>query len=134
MIKPNEKEFAELIGIGKSTGEDLIIEAKKLIQRGLKKVLISRGEKGCLLIKESGVSESKGLKVEMMSTVGAGDSMVAALVYSELNALDDRKTLMMPESAGIAAVMKEGSQTCTMKEVMKVSERLEKHLTSFAER
>lgn len=125
MIKPNEKEFREPIGIEKPTREDLITEAKKLIEQGIKKVLISRGENGSMLITESGIYESKGLKVEMKSTVGAGDSMVAALVYCELNASNDRKTLLMAESAGIAAVMKEGSEPCTLNEVMIVAENLE---------
>jgi len=132
MIKPNEKEFGELIGIGKPRDEELITEAKKLIQQGIKKVLISRGENGSLLITASGIYESKGLEVEMKSTVGAGDSMVAALVYSELNALGDKSTLLMAESAGIAAVMKEGSEPCTINEVMKVAENLEKHLIRLA--
>lgn len=131
MIKPNEKEFGEHIGIENPKREDIITEAKKPIRQGIKKVLISGGENGSLLIKATGVFESKGLKVEMKSTVGAGDAMVAALVYSELNSHDDRETLLMAESAGIAAVMREGSEPCTMNDVMKVSGNLEKHLTSF---
>jgi len=128
MIKPNEKEFAELFGIENPTREDLITEAKKLIELGIKKVLISRGENGSMLITESGIYESKGLEVEMKSTVGAGDAMVAALVYSELNAHDDRKTLIFAESAGIAAVMREGSEPCTMKDVLQVAAVLEKKI------
>lgn len=131
MIKPNEKEFADFLGIENPTSEDLIAGAKKVIRRGVGKVLISRGENGSVLITKSGIYESQGLKVEMKSTVGAGDSMVAALVYSELNLLDDIHTLLMAESAGIAAVMREGSEPCTLNEVLKVAGEIEKRMESY---
>ncbi|MGB4588386.1 MAG: PfkB family carbohydrate kinase, partial [Clostridiaceae bacterium] len=131
LLKPNEKEFLELIGIENPTGEIIISEAKKLLALGIREILISRGDKGSMLIISSWIYESKGIEVEMKSTVGAGDSMVAALVYSEINSHDDGKTLGMAESAGIAAVMKEGSEPCTLDEIMKIFDDVEKYIEIY---
>lgn len=120
MIKPNDKELAALVGKEQLTEEEIIIEMKNLLKNGLEKVLVSRGEKGSLLVTRKGTYKGEGLKVEVRSTVGAGDSMVAALVYSELEHLDDRRTLVMAQAAGAAAVMTEGTEACTLDDVKKL--------------
>ncbi len=117
LIKPNEKEFAGLFGKSELSEDEMIKKAQELIADGLDKVLISRGEKGSLFITKDMVLISKKLKVPVKSTVGAGDSMVSALVYSRIHGLSLRDTLAMAQAAGASAVMMEGTKACSMKEV-----------------
>ncbi len=117
VIKPNEKEFSRLYDREELSESEMIIKAKDLIEKGLEKVLISRGSHGSILVTNDQVLIASNLDVEVKSTVGAGDSMVSALVYSYLNKFSDEDTLAMAQAAGASAVMTEGTRPCTLKEV-----------------
>lgn len=75
------------------------------------------GGKGGLFVTENGVYKCKGLKVPVKSTVGAGDSMVSAIVYSLINNYSDKETLRFATACGAASVALDGTQACTLQQV-----------------
>jgi 1-phosphofructokinase len=117
IIKPNEHELSKLFNINKDSLDEIIGAAQKLRESGISKVLVSLGEHGSLFITDTGIYQAKGYKVPVKSTVGAGDSMVAALVYSLLNNLDDEATLKFANACGAASVTLEGTEACTLEQV-----------------
>lgn len=119
MIKPNEKELASYLGKEVLTEEEIVQAAQSLVEKGIRKVLVSRGEKGSILVTGKSILKGKGLEVQVKSTVGAGDSMVAALVYAENEKLNDSETLALAQATGAAAVATEGTKACTREEVEK---------------
>ena len=127
MIKPNEKELGALLGKEVLSEEEILEEAKAFLKKGIHKVLVSRGEKGSIFVTENTVHIGRGIKVEVKSTVGAGDSMVAALVYADERKLDDYETLVIAQATGAAAVTTEGTEACTREE-------MEKYLTIAREK
>ncbi|HSR04591.1 MAG TPA: 1-phosphofructokinase [Proteiniclasticum sp.] len=127
MIKPNEKELGAFLGKEVLSEEEIIEEAKAFVKKGIHKVLVSRGEKGSIFVTENTVHIGRGIKVEVKSTVGAGDSMVAALVYADERKLDDYETLVIAQATGAAAVTTEGTEACTREE-------MEKYLTIAREK
>lgn len=105
--------------------EETIIEAsKKLINYGIKKVLVSLGDKGAVYVTENKVLKCDGLKVTVKSTVGAGDSMVAALVYSIIKNFSDEYTLKFANASGAASVTLEGTEACTLEQVDKLIDKV----------
>ncbi len=50
---------------------------------GSKNVIISMGKEGSILISEKGVYKGNAPKGKLISSVGAGDSMVAGVTYGE---------------------------------------------------
>lgn len=125
IIKPNEFEFGILCKNEFNSKEDIIAAGKDFISKGMSKVLVSLGTKGAIYITKNGSYSCNSIKVPVMSTVGAGDSMVAALVYSVINNLDDKKSLEFAIASGSAAVSLEGTEACTMEDVNKLLEKLE---------
>ncbi|MBO1264436.1 1-phosphofructokinase [Proteiniclasticum sp. SCR006] len=117
MIKPNEKELASYLGKAVLTEEEIVQAARSLVEKGIQKVLVSRGEKGSIFATERSVFMGIGLEVEVKSTVGAGDSMVAALVFAEKEKLSDSETLALAQATGAAAVATEGTEACTREDV-----------------
>lgn len=117
VIKPNEHELELLLNKSIENENDIIEEAKRLINNGIGKILISMGHKGAIYVTKNSVNYCKGLKVPVKSTVGAGDSMVAALVYSKINNFTDEETLKYAVASGTAAVCLEGTDACTMEQV-----------------
>lgn len=120
IIKPNEFEFGILCKSEFTSEQDIAAAGGKFVSKGIGKVLVSLGSQGAIYITQSGAYSCGTIKVPVKSTVGAGDSMVAALVYSVINNLDDRMSLKFAIACGAAAVSLEGTQACTMQDVNKL--------------
>ncbi|MBP2033281.1 1-phosphofructokinase [Clostridium algifaecis] len=117
VIKPNNHELQKLLNLSDISEENIINAAKVLKNKGIAKIMISLGEKGGLFVTENGVYKCKGLKVPVKSTVGAGDSMVSAIVYSLINNYSDKETLRFATACGAASVALDGTQACTLQQV-----------------
>lgn len=78
MVKPNKEEMEALFGIKIKDRQDVICGAKKIYDMGIENVVISLGGEGALLVCEDGIFLGKPPKVDVVNTVGCGDSMVAA--------------------------------------------------------
>lgn len=123
IIKPNNYELQKLSNINPDSQEEIINCAESLCKDGIGKVLVSLGAHGAIYVTPNGVYHCKGLKVPVKSTVGAGDSMVAALVYSTIKGYDDIFTLKFANACGAASVSLEGTEACSL---AKVEELLDK--------
>ncbi|MBA5851572.1 1-phosphofructokinase [Clostridium sp. cel8] len=120
IIKPNNHELKKLLNLNDTSEESIINAAKELNSHGISKIMVSLGEKGGLFVTKNGVYKCPALKVPVKSTVGAGDSMVSAIVYSLLNNYNDEKTLKFATACGAASVSLEGTQACTLEQVNKL--------------
>ena len=78
MIKPNSEEMENLLGISISNREQIIESAVKLHKSGIEVVVVSLGGEGALLVCRDGIYQGKPPKIQVVNTVGCGDSMVAA--------------------------------------------------------
>ncbi len=79
LIKPNRFELEQLVGRPLPTRDEVIREARVLHAQGVEWVCVSLGGEGAVLV---GAETYIGLapEVAVVSTVGAGDSMVGGLV------------------------------------------------------
>ena len=77
---------------------------------GIREIVISLGGDGALFISGDGVYRASALKVEVKSTVGAGDAMVAAMVFGHAGKLPREEKLRLAVAMGAASVMQSGSQ------------------------
>ena len=78
LVKPNQAEIEELLGIKIHDDDELIAAGRKLQEAGARNVLISRGAKGAMLIGEDGAIYEAGCpQGKLVNSVGSGDSMVA---------------------------------------------------------
>lgn len=82
LIKPNNDELTRLFGKTVKTADDAVLYAKKLRADGISSVVVSLGGDGALFVNDDGVYRANPVKVPVRSTVGAGDSMVAAICLS----------------------------------------------------
>lgn len=83
-IKPNRKEMEYLVGRRLSTTEDMVAEARKLLETGIERVVISLGAKGFVYVDKEGGMEQSAYKVKAVNTVACGDTIVASYCMSGL--------------------------------------------------
>ncbi len=116
-IKPNIHELEALLGETFDSMEQIIGAARTLIDRGIEYVLVSMGAEGSLLVSKSEAVRASPFPITPVSTVGAGDSMVAAMVYSFLEGKSVEETARWTSAAGTITASKPGTQVCTIHEV-----------------
>lgn len=78
MAKPNQDEIEQLFDTKINTMEETITYAKKIYEMGIPYVVISLGGDGALLVCKEGIYQGRPPKIEVVNTVGCGDSMVGA--------------------------------------------------------
>lgn len=119
LIKPNNFELLNFVNSEDDSEENLISIAKDLNKSGIEKIMVSLGHKGALFITDNNVYKSEAIKVDVKSTVGAGDSMVAAIIYSYINKFSHTDTLKYAVASGTSTVTLEGTEACSLGEVKK---------------
>lgn len=109
LIKPNHHELAAIFGCALHGDADIIRCAKDLQRRGARNVLVSMAGDGALLVTEDGETMRMGCpRGEVVSSVGAGDSMVAGFVAGYLQTEDFARALRLGTAAGSATAFCEG--------------------------
>ena len=105
LVKPNHRELESWVGHSLPTLNDIIVAAKKLKAQGIANVIVSMGANGSLWLSDNAVVQAQPPKCEnVVSTVGAGDSMVAGLIYGFVNNLAQQETLAFASAVSAFAV------------------------------
>ena len=111
LIKQNNHELGALTGRALETPEEIAETAAELMKEyGIGKVVVSMGGDGAVYVTKDKTIYAEGLKVPVGSTVGAGDSVVAALAVSEEEGKTLEETVRLSTAVGAANVMCSGTQ------------------------
>lgn len=107
--KPNVLELAILAGREITDEASLEDAGRAVLDKGLARLFVSLGSRGCLYMDRSGTVLRRGLRPveQMANATGAGDAFMAAVIYSTLQSFSAEKTLHYALSAGIAAISHE---------------------------
>lgn len=113
LVKPNARELAELTG--KALGDEAacLATARDIVVRGGAEIVaLSLAEKGARLVTREGAWRALAPPVTPVSTVGAGDSFVGALVLALTRGAALPEALRRAVAAGTAALLSEGTELC----------------------
>ena len=110
LIKPNIDELSRFAGEKITDIRGILKTVKPLLQSGVQKIVVSMGDQGAVFIQKGRIFIASGIQVPVLSTVGAGDSMVAALAYGEEKCLTEIQTYKLAMAMGAASVMCSGTQ------------------------
>lgn len=108
-IKPNIYETEELTGIKIINDEDLEVAAEILLNKGLKRVFITLGERGVFYKDEVTKKYVKPPIVKVVNATGAGDAFMAGLIYSYINDLNIDDTIQFSIYASAMALSHENT-------------------------
>ncbi len=113
LIKPNHEELAELVDHDLPTLGHVRDAARELVAGGIEVVAVSLGGDGALLVTDGAFAHARATITAPLSTVGAGDCMLAGLLHGLSTGLDPADALMTGVRWGAAAVTLPGSRVPT---------------------
>jgi 1-phosphofructokinase len=108
LIKPNEEELAEACALPVSSAAELRAAALRLRASGVEHVLLSRGAEGVYWFGPDIALQARPPRVEVVSTVGAGDSLLAATLHGLLSGWPAERTLRLATAIAAQAVTQLG--------------------------
>ncbi|GAB6087619.1 ribokinase [Alkaliphilus crotonatoxidans] len=111
LLLPNETELERLSGIAADSKENLIKGAKVLLDKGVKEMIVTLGEKGCLYVSKDLIKEYQAYPVKAVDTTAAGDSFAAAVAVALAEGRSLDETIDFAMQVGALTVMKEGAQS-----------------------
>lgn len=123
-VKPNRQELERLMGHPLETREALADAGQQLLSAGVRLVCISLGADGALLVTSDGTWYAPGIKVPVRGTVGAGDSMVAALALGLQQGHSPEQNFRMAMAASAASVSMPGTQPPSRELVRSLMDRV----------
>jgi rfaE bifunctional protein kinase chain/domain len=125
-ITPNESEAEAFSQLSITNGQDAIKVGKRLVEElDLKAVLITRGNKGMVLVERSGGMSEIPIcgSDDITDVTGAGDTVTAVFTSSLAAGASFYEAARLSNYAGSVVVMKSGTATASPEELIHVIEQ-----------
>lgn len=113
LIKPNHEELEELVGTPCRTLGEVRDAALRLVDGGISTVVVSLGRHGALAVTAAGIAHASAHIDKPVSTVGAGDSLLAGYLHAVCRGAGPEEALRTGVAWGAAAVSLPGSRMPT---------------------
>lgn len=127
LLKPNLNELSILCGINENASIDEIEKATQglLSKINCTAIVVSFGGSGALMVTKEETHHITPPKVEVKSTVGAGDCMVAGLTLAISQNKSWKEVLQYGVACGTAATLGSGKSLCTKEDVDRILKQIE---------
>jgi ribokinase len=115
----NETEGSALSGLSISNKETAIEAARKMLDKGVRLVILTLGNQGSVLVSHEEEIFQPAFKVQPVDTTAAGDTFVGVYAASVLDCKSKKEALLYATAAAGLTVTKKGAQPSipTYKEV-----------------
>lgn len=121
VLRMDSEEAEGLVGHSLESRADTADFAQSLVHRGVaERVIVARGADGNVLADRDARIFARAAKVKVRSTVGAGDSFVAAFVLAMARGQSNSEALALGSAAAAAAVTTDATQLCRPEDVMRL--------------
>jgi 6-phosphofructokinase 2 len=128
LLKPNLTELSMLAGKEKLELNEVDDAALEVIRSGQCEIIVvSLGPSGALLVTKDGYEHVPAPTVKKQTTVGAGDSMVAGMVWKLAEGKSPKEMVRYGVACGTAATMGKGTQLFEMNNVNNLYEWINKY-------
>jgi 6-phosphofructokinase 2 len=126
LVKPSVGELRDLVAAGVSREDfDYREGARQAVALGVRAIVVSLGADGAFLAARDGTeAEFRSPPVEVLSSVGAGDSMVAGILLGLLRDRSLPAAVRLGVAAGTATCMQHGTELCLPDDVERLDAEL----------
>lgn len=124
LIKPNIHELENALDRELKSNEEVIEAAREIIKTyGVTYVLVSMGKDGSLLVTADEAIKADAIETTIVSTVGAGDSILAGFVFALEKNMSLKQCLAFGSACSTLTISVAGYPKLELSKVMEVSRR-----------
>ena len=132
LLKPNQNELEDLLGGQKANNRK---EQKEMLLEVVNNypveiLILSLGGEGALVATKTEVKHYPAPSVKQISSIGAGDSMVAGIVHQLFNGVDLQQAVLFGLACGSATLCSPGTELLQKKDVEKLYHQLQKQFST----
>ena len=124
LIKPNIHELKNIINFSGNSIDEIADAALVLCKNGVENVLVSLGADGILFLSKGRAIRAAVPAVEVKSTVGAGDSVLAGFIIGFMKESSVEECVRLAAACGTASAMQEGTKLATRETVQVLLEQI----------
>jgi len=128
LIKPNIHELENALDRELKSDNEVVKAAREIIAKyGVTYVLVSMGKDGSILVTEEQSFKGEAIETTIVSTVGAGDSMLAGFVFGLEKEMSLRQCLAFGSACAALTIGVEGYPVLSLEKAMGVSRKAKVH-------
>ena len=129
LIKPNDDELSDFIGTPLKTIAECRQVAEKIATKGIDNIVVSLGAKGVMWLRKAANGlpfwqYSQPPKLQVVSTVGAGDTLVAGFCWGSMQNWQAEQTLSFSTALSALAVSQVGVGVPCLPSVIKLQKEI----------
>jgi 1-phosphofructokinase len=125
MVKPNIHELENALDRKLETTEEIVTAARDLIAKyDVNIVVVSMGKEGSIVVTVDDMYVQGTYPTDVVSTVGAGDSMVAGFVYGLINDMPLDRSLAFASACSSLTIEVEGYPKLDLDEALKRTDEM----------
>ncbi|HHX8262055.1 TPA: 1-phosphofructokinase [Vibrio diabolicus] len=108
LIKPNDEELGDFVGEHLETPEQCQVAAQTLSDKGIENIVVSMGADGVMWLNQGEWLRAQPPRMNVVSTVGAGDTLVAGLCWGHMQLMPKNDLLRFATALSALAVSQVG--------------------------
>ncbi|MDL2043897.1 PfkB family carbohydrate kinase, partial [Vibrio parahaemolyticus] len=108
LIKPNDEELSDFVGEHLETPEQCQVAAQTLSNKGIENIVVSMGADGVMWLNQGEWLRAQPPRMNVVSTVGAGDTLVAGLCWGHMQVMPKHDLLRFATALSALAVSQVG--------------------------
>lgn len=108
LIKPNDEELSDFVGQHLETPEQCQQAAQSLADKGIENIVVSMGANGVMWLNQGEWLRAQPPRMNVISTVGAGDTLVAGLCWGHMQVMPKNELLRFATALSALAVSQVG--------------------------
>lgn len=125
LVKPNEEELSDFVGHPLTSKQACRNAAMSLYDHGVHNIVVSMGADGVMWLQQDECLQAKPPKMDVVSTVGAGDTLVAGLCWGHMQQWNKYELLRFATALSALAVSQVGVGITSQQELDSIKLRTE---------
>lgn len=125
LIKPNDEELGDFVGEHLETPEQCQAAAQTLSDKGIENIVVSMGADGVMWLNQGKWLRAQPPRMNVVSTVGAGDTLVAGLCWGHMQLMPKKDLLRFATALSALAVSQVGVGLTSQEELENIKQQTE---------
>jgi 1-phosphofructokinase len=127
LIKPNDEELSHFVGKELKSIPECQQAAAQLASKDIDNIVVSMGSNGVMWLHNNEWLHAQPPRMEVVSTVGAGDTLVAGLCWGHMQDMPKEELLTFATALSALAVTQVGVGLSDAKELATLQQQIQLH-------